>query len=67
MKRVEYVLALNGHAVSEEDKVDDFSFVAEVIDIMEQLEDAGPEALEEVKTISATNDGTSPFLAGGMR
>jgi molecular chaperone HscB len=57
IKRVEYVLSLNGQALGEEDKVDDLEFIEEVIETMEHLEEFGRDDIEKVKHIASTNDG----------
>lgn len=54
LSRAEYILKLNDIKIAEEDQLDDFELISEIMEIREQLENATP---RHVKRIADENRG----------
>lgn len=59
LRRAEYILACEGHAGEETDKLDDMELLMEVMEAREGL--ANAQSPEEVAEIRAENDGVYQF------
>lgn len=55
LRRVEYILAKEGHAGGETDKLDDMELLSDIMEAREGL--ANAESQEEVNSIRGDNDG----------
>jgi len=63
LPRAEYILKLNGIEIAEEDQLDDFELISEILEIREELENATP---RKAKRMAEENRGAQ-YSCGDMR